>query len=84
MLPDRLQIMAPRMAQSDWLASYADIASVHTALDRMGRRLRRENRLLDSADELVEHYAGLEADFRAFMPQVRQFSRGHHLAVANP
>jgi acyl carrier protein phosphodiesterase len=84
MLPDRLQIMAPRMAQSDWLASYADIASIHTALDRMGRRLTRENRLLDSADELVEHYAGLEGDFRAFMPQVRQFARGHHLAVANP
>ena len=84
MLPDRLQIMAPRMAQSDWLASYANIASIHTALDRMGRRLTRENRLLDSADELVEHYAGLEADFRAFMPHVRHFARGHHLAVANP
>jgi len=74
-LPDRLNTMAPRMAQSDWLASYADIDTIHSALDRMGRRLKRENRLLDSADELREHYAELESDFRIFLPQVVQFSQ---------
>ncbi len=82
MLPPRLQSMAPRMAQSDWLASYADVASIHAALDRMGLRLKRENRLQDSADELVEHYVGLESDFRAFIPQVRQFAMGNHVATA--
>jgi acyl carrier protein phosphodiesterase len=76
-LPPRLQVMAPRMAQSDWLASYADIASIHSALDRMSQRMRRENRLSGSADELEANYAELEADFRAFLPQVRQFSRPH-------
>ena len=81
MLPERLQQMAPHMAQWDWLASYADVRSIHTALDRMGRRLKRENRLLNSADELLEHYAELEADFRAFMPQVLQFAKQHHLAA---
>jgi len=80
-LPDRLQRIAPDMAQRDWLGSYAEISSIHSALDRMGRRLTRENRLLNSADELAQHYAGLEADFRSFMPQVREFSRRHH---ANP
>ena len=82
MLPARLQQMAPKMAQWHWLESSADVGSIRTALDRMGQRLTRENRLLHSADELTEHYAGLETDFRAFLPQVREFSRRHHLAIA--
>jgi acyl carrier protein phosphodiesterase len=80
-LPERLQRMAPYMAQGDWLGSYADVRSMHTALDRMGQRLTRENRLLNSADELVEHYAGLEADFRVFLPQVREFAKIHHATL---
>ncbi len=79
MLPERFQRMAPNMAQWNWLGSYADVGSIHTALDRMGQRLTRENRLLNSADELVEHYVELESDFRVFMPQVRQFAQQHHL-----
>jgi acyl carrier protein phosphodiesterase len=81
MLPERLQQMAPKMAQWNWLASYAEVHSIHTALDRMGQRLTRENRLLNSADELVEHYGELESDFRAFLPQVLQFAKRHHLTT---
>ena len=81
LLPERLQQMAPNMAQWNWLASYADVGSIHTALDRIGRRLKRENRLLNSADELVEHYGEFESDFRAFIPQVRQFAQRYHLAT---
>ena len=76
-LPERLQLVAPKMAQRDWLCSYADVASIHAALDRMGRRLKHENRLLNSADELVEHYAALERDFRAFLPEIERFARSH-------
>jgi acyl carrier protein phosphodiesterase len=82
-LPERLQRVAPMMAQWNWLASYAEIDSIHTALDRMGQRMKRENRLLNSADELVEHYVELESDFRAFMPQVLQFAKRHHLATVD-
>ena len=79
-LPERLQRMVPHMVQGDWLGSYAQVRSIHNALDRMGQRMTRENPLLDSADELVEHYAGLEADFRAFLPEVRTFATNHHRA----
>jgi acyl carrier protein phosphodiesterase len=82
MLPVRLQSMAPRMAQADWLASYAHLGSIHSALDRMGARLKRENRLLNSADELLAHYVDIETDFRDFMPEVLQFAKRHHLASA--
>jgi acyl carrier protein phosphodiesterase len=75
MLPAKLQYVAPIMAQLDWLGSYAEVGSIYTALDRMGQRLKRENRLLNSTDELVENYAELEADFRAFLPEVLHFAR---------
>jgi acyl carrier protein phosphodiesterase len=75
-LPERLQRVAPMMMQWDWLGSYADIGSIYTALNWMGRRLKRENRLANSADELVGNYAQLEADFRAFLPDVLRYARG--------
>ncbi len=81
-LPERLQRMAPVMAQWNWLASYAEVHSIHAALDRMGQRLKRENPLLHSADELVEHYAELESDFRAFLPEVLRFARSHDAMAA--
>jgi len=76
-LPERLQRMAPMMMQWDLLGSYADIGSIYTALNWMGQRLKRENRLMNSADELVGNYASLEADFRAFLPDVLRYARGH-------
>lgn len=76
-LPERLQRMAPMMMQWDWLGSYADIGSIYSALNRIGQRLKRENRLMNSADELVGNYAQLEADFRAFLPDVLRYAHGH-------
>jgi acyl carrier protein phosphodiesterase len=74
-LPERLQAMAPRMAATDWLASYRDVDAVGFALDRMGERLKRGNALLGSVAELVANYAALEADFRSFFPDVMRFVR---------
>ena len=75
MLPERLQAIAPRMAATDWLASYRNVDAVGFALDRMGERLKRGNALLGSAAELVANYAALEADFRLFFPDVVRFVR---------
>jgi len=77
-LPESLQRLAPRMAETDWLGSYAEVESIRIALDRIGRRLSRENRLLGSADELVANYAPLESDFHAFLPEALRFARSQH------
>ena len=74
-LPERLRRIAPLMAQFDWLGSYRRIEAVHVALDRMGERLKRGNALLGAGAELNANYAGLEADFRAFFPEVVRFAR---------
>lgn len=74
-LPEGLQNMVPHMTQADWLGSYAEVDSIYAALNRIGRRLKRENRLSDSADELLANYAQLESDFRRFLPDAVRFSR---------
>ena len=73
-LPERLRLIAPRMAQLDWLGSYRRVEAVHVALDRMGERLKRGNALLGAGEELTANYAGLQADFRAFFPEVVRFA----------
>jgi acyl carrier protein phosphodiesterase len=75
LLPEPLRSIAPRMAQSDWLASYAQVESIHAALDRMSLRLKRENLLAGAGAELQANYAALEADFRAFFPDLVHFVR---------
>jgi len=74
-LPERLQRTATFMVDLDWLGSYAQVESVDTALNRMSQRLRRENSLVDSAEELVSNYAELERDFRRFIPDVVAFAQ---------
>jgi len=73
-LPERLQFVAPRMAARDWLGAYADTANIERALDGIATRLRRANRLAGAGEELLADYAGFEADFRAFLPQAKDFT----------
>jgi len=75
LLPERPQRIAPHMARTDWLGSYRDTAAVGEALDRIGSRLKRGNGLLGSVEDLVENYAGLEQDFRAFFPEAMRFAQ---------
>jgi len=69
-LPERLQRIAPRMADEDWLGSYARLDNVGRTLDGISRRLRRENRLAGALVEVERNYADLAADFRAFFPEL--------------
>jgi acyl carrier protein phosphodiesterase len=72
-LTAEMRWVAARMAEQDWLTSYRDAGAIGVALERMSKRLRRENTLAGSAEELVANYAALEADFRAFFPDVIGF-----------
>ena len=72
-LPAALQQVAPSMRRWDWFGSYSEVETIYRTLKRIGERLRRENPLEDAADELVDRYGELEADFRRFLPEARGF-----------
>jgi acyl carrier protein phosphodiesterase len=74
--PERLQRMLPWMVQDDWLASYAEPASIDAALNGLVRRFRAPERaatLKTAIDELHGHYAEFEAGFLDFFPQLQGF-----------
>ena len=73
-LPERLRAIAPRMAAHDWFGSYAEVDNIGRALEGIGRRLRRGNGLVGADADLRRDYAGFEADFAAFYPEVRRFA----------
>ena len=71
-LPSRLAGIAPRMQQNNWLAAYRELPAISTAIDSMAlHRLSQPNALAGAASELIQRYAGFEADFLAFWPAVR-------------
>jgi acyl carrier protein phosphodiesterase len=81
-LPERLQRMAPYMIRGDWLGSYAQVEAIGESLDGMGRRMKRENRLDGSVEELVDNYDAFAADFHAFMPALIAFARAEQVLLS--
>ena len=74
-MPPRAQRMLPSFTGDDWLASYADFDGICFALARMSRRLSRANPLADLGTDIGHAYDELDADLRAFWPDVRAFAR---------
>ena len=73
-LPERLALIAPRMAEQDWLGSYRDFAVLQQVLVGMQRRLSRPQGLDGALEELERLYDPLLADFREFYPQLQAFA----------
>jgi acyl carrier protein phosphodiesterase len=71
-LDERIRIGLRRMADDDWLGSYASVEGIEVILRRMSNRLSRANHLGDATPELVAHYDGLHEDFRTFFPELQE------------
>ncbi|MCO5784971.1 hypothetical protein DHB74_01220 [Pseudomonas sp. G11-1] len=82
LMPERARIVLVRMAEQDWLGSYAELQNLHQALDNMARRLRPENRLPGAVSELERDYSDFEADFLEFMPEVIAFADAQAAALS--
>ncbi len=74
--PARVAQIAPGMITDDWLGSYADIEIIGFVLDRISGRLKRENSLRGSLEEIRVHYSALEELFLQFFPLVIEYSEG--------
>jgi acyl carrier protein phosphodiesterase len=64
-----------RMAEDDWLGSYATVEGIDAILRRMSRRLSRPNLLGEAAPQLIAHLAGIREDFHEFFPQLQAHVR---------
>ncbi len=79
-LPGRLALIAPRMAEQDWLGSYREFAVFERVLPNMQRRLSRPEGLAGALVELERLYPRLLEDFRAFYPELIDFAQAQRSA----
>ncbi len=71
-LPAEVNRGFDHMRRDDWLGSYGTHDGVALTLWRVAHRLRPGNLLAEGAAELAARYAGLQGDFLAFFPLLRQ------------
>jgi acyl carrier protein phosphodiesterase len=72
-LPERLALIAPRMAAQDWLGCYREFAVLEQVVAGIDRRLSRPGLLIGGAAELERLYQPLLEDFRQFYPELQAF-----------
>lgn len=71
-LPQAAQRQADNLIKYDVLTHYQDWNTVDVALGKIGERLRVENPLASSAEELKKYYPQLEQIFLEFYPHIQQ------------
>ncbi|MCG8382115.1 MAG: ACP phosphodiesterase [Gammaproteobacteria bacterium] len=75
LLPEGLKQVAPRIIESQLLASYGTHRGLAQAFQRISRRLKRQNALGDALSDVIAHDKALESDFLAFFPEVITYIR---------
>ncbi|NAT38465.1 ACP phosphodiesterase [Pseudomonas syringae pv. actinidifoliorum] len=73
-LPERLALIAPRMAAQDWLGSYRDFAVLEQVRERISD-VCHDPRLAGGMQELQALYQPLSADFAEFYPLLEAFAQ---------
>jgi acyl carrier protein phosphodiesterase len=73
-LPERLALIAPRMAAQDWLGSYREFAVLEQVVAGLDRRLSRPGLLAGGLVELERLYQPLLEDFRQFYPELQAYA----------
>ncbi|MGB3613688.1 MAG: ACP phosphodiesterase [Elainellaceae cyanobacterium] len=69
-VPPTCRYVIERMIGDDWLMSYQTLAGVGITLDRLSHRLKRQNTLCGSVEEIVAHEQALDAQFQQFFPEL--------------
>ena len=73
-LPEKLQVVLPRMFKQNWLACYHTLEGVDKTLNRIAKRITRENSLSGSIGEIKDNYQQLETNFLYFFPDLLAFA----------
>ena len=74
-LPERLALIAPRMAAQDWLGSYREFGIISDVLGGISRRLSKPQGLIEATRELPDLYQPLSDDFAEFYPLLQAFAQ---------
>jgi len=74
--PAGVQQFFPHLVQHNWLLHYAGLEGIGRALLGLSRRASPGSGMDHATDELRQHYAAYEADFREFFPALQAYAAG--------
>jgi acyl carrier protein phosphodiesterase len=72
-LPETFRIRLSGIIEHDLLGSYKSISGIAFALNRISKRIKRENDLIGGINDLEENYDDLFGDFEIFFPELIEF-----------
>jgi acyl carrier protein phosphodiesterase len=70
LLPPRSQRILPYMANQNWLAGYAELDGLHSALSGMSRRTTFESNMELAINDLSINYVDYKNEFEEFFPDL--------------
>ena len=71
--PLKAKKLIPRIVQKDWLRKYGDFDGLTLVFEKMSLRVKRENPLKGSEEELRENYSEIEENFNVFFPELIKY-----------
>ncbi len=75
MFPEGKAARIKSIVEGGWIDRYSTISGLSVVFDVMSRRIKRENPLYGSEQELVAHYNELEWNFNQFFPEIIEYAR---------
>lgn len=74
LLPAPIQRFLPYMVAENWLLSYASLEGIGRILYQMNIRTKNIVRMDRAVSDLKEHYQEFQEEFKAFFPELQEFS----------
>jgi acyl carrier protein phosphodiesterase len=80
-LPERIQSFGPYMITHNWLVGYAQLDGIERALTGLSRRASNPVRMQDSIALIKADYAGFQAEFEEFYPELEKVAADFLLQI---
>lgn len=74
LLPEDAGKLLPAIRDRNWLGRYRNVDDLKGVFTGLSRRVRRENPLPGSEQELIANYRSFEANFDIFFPQLIEYT----------
>jgi len=68
--PEDGKLLITKIVEKDWLRKYKSTDGLKLVFEKMSLRVKRENPLSGSEEELIENYSEIEKNFREFFPEL--------------
>lgn len=73
LLPEKLQLILPRIILENWLVSYKRKEGIKLTCHRLSKRIKRPNNCAIAHHDLLQNYQELESDFLSFFPEIVKY-----------